>query len=241
MVLAKIYYRDVIVDAGCRRGILLEGLAVLVVGLTGSMGCGKSSVARLLAARGGQVLDSDRLAREALVAGSPGLHQVVERFGRDILNPAGEVDRASLGLALRADAAGWAALEAIVHPQVRRLQAAAMVRLYRENPAAVIVLDEPLLFETGGDALCDVTVVVACGEQQVQRLQQRGGMDFSVQQAALARQMAEVEKCRRADRVIDNSGSLLVTEEQVVLFWAWVGCLAGRGGGAWPERWRVYL
>ncbi|MBF0177517.1 MAG: dephospho-CoA kinase [Magnetococcales bacterium] len=211
---------------------------MLILGLTGSMGCGKSSVARLLAERGVRVLDSDLFARMALAPASPGFDQVVERFGARVLDGTGALDRAGLGVALQEDPHGWQALEAIVHPEVRRLQAEALRRLDLENSSAVVVLDEPLLFETGGEFLCDWVVVVACAERQMERLQQRGGMALTVQQAAMARQMTEGEKCRRADLVIDNRGSWEELVLQVESTCGWIGCVAGRvGESVWPKKW----
>ncbi|MBF0137184.1 MAG: dephospho-CoA kinase [Magnetococcus sp. DMHC-1] len=217
--------------------------SMYILGLTGSMGCGKSSVAQLLVARGGYLLDSDQMAKETLTMGSPGYQQVVQRFGHEILGPSRDVDRGRLGAALQEDPNAWSDLEAIIHPHVRRLQAETILRHSQENLAAVVILDEPLLFETGGDALCDLVLVVACGDRQLDRLRQRGGSVVTeVQKAAMARQMPEEEKCRRADRVIDNRGSLTDTTRQVDEFWAWLGCLATRAvEQAWPVKWARFM
>ncbi len=175
----------------------------LRIGLTGGIGAGKSSVASLLAEHGAVVIDADRLAREAVAPGTPGLEAVVSRFGRSVLSPDGSLDRAALGRVVFADQTARADLNAIVHPEVRRLAAA------RESAApadAVIVQVIPLLVETGQSNDFDAVVVVDAPEHvQLARVMGRDGIDAAAAQARLDAQAARDERLAAATHVVDNS------------------------------------
>ena len=146
---------------------------MLLVGLTGGIGSGKSTVSRMLRQRGAVVLDADAFARAAVVAGSPGLRSVVARFGREILTPDGELDRPKLASIVFSDPAALADLEAIVHPEVRRMIAEGIQENLDED--RVVVLVNPLLIEMGTHRDCDVVVVVSASpETQVARSVERG-------------------------------------------------------------------
>lgn len=222
-----------------------------LVGVTGSIGCGKSSVTRLLGEMGAFTLDADRLAREVLAPGSPGLARVAARFGADLLLPdpsatGHRLDRARLAERVFADPVARADLEAIVHPGVFGAMAAALARFAAEpapDPPAIAALEIPLLLETGAESLCDLVVVVACNASQRERLEARGGLSGTVADRIIARQMPEAEKCRRAHRILDNSGDFAATREQTRLLWREIDALRRSTATprAWPTRWETWL
>ena len=148
---------------------------MLLVGLTGGIGSGKSTVGRLLEERGAVVFDADVLARQAVAPGTPGHDAVVERFGSDVLAPGGDLDREALASIVFADPAARRDLEEIVHPEVRRMFAEGSEE-YRDSDR-VIVFSAPLLVETGMHTAFDVLVVVSTTvETQVERLLRERGM-----------------------------------------------------------------
>src|SRR5215467_13133947 len=190
---------------------------MLLVGLTGGIGSGKSTVARLLQERGAVVLDADEFARAAVVSGSPGLRSVVERFGPEILTPDGELDRPKLASIVFADPAALADLEAIVHPEVRRMIADGI----QENLDAdrVVVLVNPLLIEMGTHRDCDVVVVVSASpETQVARSVARG-MDDADVRSRLDAQLPLDSRARAADVLLDNEGTREELEAEVEVLW----------------------
>jgi dephospho-CoA kinase len=178
---------------------------VLLVGLTGGIGSGKTTVARLLEERGAVVFDADVLAREAVEPGTPGHEAVVARFGADVLAPGGDVDREALAAIVFADPAARRDLEAIVHPEVRRLLAEA-TEAHRDTDR-VVVFSAPLLVETGMHTAFDVLVVVAASvERQVERLLLERAMSEEQVRARIAAQASLEDKAAVADVVIDNDG-----------------------------------
>jgi dephospho-CoA kinase len=190
---------------------------MLLVGLTGGIGSGKSTVARMLQDRGAVVLDADGFARAAVVAGSPGLRSVVGRFGADILTAEGELDRPKLASIVFADPKALADLEAIVHPEVRRMIADGI----QENLDAdrVVVLVNPLLIEMGTHRDCDVVVVVSVSpDTQIARSVARGMVEEDVR-ARIAAQLPLEERARTADVLIDNEGSLADLEREIDVLW----------------------
>jgi dephospho-CoA kinase len=190
---------------------------MLLVGLTGGIGSGKSTVARMLEERGAVVLDADEFARAAVVAGSPGFRSVVERFGREILGRDGELDRQKLASIVFADPAALADLEAIVHPEVRRMIADGI----QENLDGdrVVVLVNPLLIEMGTHRDCDVVVVVSAPlDTQVARSVSRGMSEGDVL-ARIAAQLPLDERARIADVLLDNEGTLSDLEHEVDVLW----------------------
>jgi dephospho-CoA kinase len=191
---------------------------MLLVGLTGGIGSGKSTVARLLAERGAVVLDADSFARAAVQAGSPGFDAVVARFGEGLVGPDGELDRAAVAALVFADEAARHDLESIVHPEVRRR----IAERIGENAGTdrVVVLESPLLIETGADRDCDVVVVVAAPpEAQIARLN-AAGMSETEARARMAAQSTLEEKATQADVVLDNEGTLDELEAQMDSLWA---------------------
>jgi dephospho-CoA kinase len=191
---------------------------VLLVGLTGGIGSGKSTAARMLRELGAVVFDADVLAREAVAPGTEGHRAVVERFGADVLAPGGELDREALAAVVFADPAARRDLEAIVHPEVRRLFAEGS-EAYRDTDR-VVVLSAPLLVETGMHSAFDVLVVVGVPEPvQVERLMRDRGMSEEEIRARIAAQAPLEDKAAVADILLDNEGSPGDLERQVEQIW----------------------
>jgi dephospho-CoA kinase len=191
---------------------------VLLVGLTGGIGSGKSTVAHMLEARGAVVFDADALAREAVQPGTPGHAAVVERFGASVLAPGGELDREALASIVFSDPAARRDLEAIVHPEVRRLFAEGCERY--EGTDRVVVLSAPLLVETGMHTAFEVLVVLSTTEEtQIARLLRDRAMSEESVKARIAAQAPLEEKARVADVLLDNEGSLEELEAQVERMW----------------------
>ena len=189
----------------------------VVVGLTGGMGSGKSSVARLLAEHGALVVDADAVAREVVAPGSEGLAAVVERFGPGVLQPDGSLDRAELGRVAFADDASRRSLEAITHPRI----AARTLALMGEAAARqVIVHDIPLLVELQRQGDYDLVVVVdAPVETRIARLREHRGVPRDVAEARIAAQAGEEQRRAVADVWIDNGGAQDALREQVDELW----------------------
>lgn len=192
---------------------------MLLVGLTGGIGTGKSTVARMLEKRGAVVFDADVLAREAVAPGTPGHDRVVERFGPDVLLPGGDLDRGTLASMVFADHAARRDLEAIVHPEVRRLFAEGCERY--EGTDAVVVFNAPLLVETGVHTAFDVLVVVWTSvETQVERLVRDRGMSEAAVRARIDAQLPLEAKAELADIVVHNDGSIDDLRRQVERLWS---------------------
>jgi len=191
---------------------------VLLVGLTGGIGSGKSTVARLLEKRGAVVFDADLLAREAVEPGTPGHAAVIERFGADVLAPGGELDREALASIVFADPSARRDLEEIVHPEVRRLFAEGS-EAYRDTDR-VVVFSAPLLVETGMHTAFEVLVVVsATVATQIERLMHQRGMSEPSIRARIDAQAPLEDKAAAADFLVDNEGSLDELESQVEQLW----------------------
>ena len=199
---------------------------MLLVGLTGGIGSGKSTVAQVLGDHGAVILDADVFARDAVRGGSEAFAAVIERFGSDVVGPEGELDRQKLASIVFADRAALADLEAIVHPEVRRMIAD---KLQAElDTDHVVVLVNPLLIEMGAHRDCDVVVVISTEpETQVRRTVARG-MDEADVRARLAAQLPIEERARAADVLLDNEGSLEDLETEVGVLWS---SLAARAAG----------
>lgn len=192
---------------------------MLVVGLTGNIGSGKSTVARLLAARGIPVIDADLLAREATAPGSPALAAIVARWGPGMRAPDGSLDRAALRHIVFASAAERAALDAIVHPEVESRRNA-LLAAARARGDRVQVCDIPLLFEAGLAGRMDVILLVdAPRELRLERLVRDRGLDRAEALAMIASQLPAEEKRARSDYVIDNDGTLEVLRTRVDDTW----------------------
>jgi dephospho-CoA kinase len=191
---------------------------VLLVGLTGGIGSGKSTVARMLEARGAVVFDADALARQAVEPGTPGHDAVVARFGANVLGPGGDLDREALASIVFADPAARRDLEAIVHPEVRRLFAERS-EAYRADDV-VVVFSAPLLVETGMHTAFEVLVVVSTPvETQIERLLRGRGMREDAIRSRIAAQAPLEDKAAVADVIVDNEGTLEELEAQVDRLW----------------------
>lgn len=192
---------------------------MLKVGLTGGIGSGKSTVSRLLSSYGAVVVDADKVAREVVAAGTPGLAAVTKEFGTAVIRPDGELDREALGAVVFSDPERLAALNAIVHPLVgRRTQE--LEDEAAADGAAVVVLDVPLLAENGLAPLYDEVVVVDCPvEVAVARLVGQRGMSEADARARIAHQASREERLAVATHVLDNSGTPAELELQVAALW----------------------
>lgn len=202
---------------------------MLLIGLTGGIATGKSTVATMLAARGAVVVDADLLAREVTAPGEPGYDEVVARFGRDIVAATGVLDRSRLAAIVFADPAARADLEAITHPRIGALMQA-RIGAAMASSAPLAVADIPLLFERGRNAAFPQTMLVyAPREVQLSRMRERDGWDDVAARQRLDAQLPIDEKRARATWVIDNSGSLPDTAAQVSAWWEDV--VAGHAAG----------
>ncbi len=190
---------------------------MLRIGLTGGIGSGKSTVAGLMAARGARIVDADRIAREVVEPGTPGLAAVVEAFGAGVRTAEGALDRPALAAIVFADPAARARLDAIVHPLVRA-RAAELVA--EAPPDGVVVQDVPLLVETGQADRYDLVLVVEADlDTRLARLVQRGLAEDDAR-ARIAAQATDEQRRAVADVVLDNSGPLADLEAQVDRLWA---------------------
>jgi dephospho-CoA kinase len=188
----------------------------LLVGLTGSIATGKSTVSRMFAHLGARVIDADLLAREVVMPGQPAYAKIVEEFGPQVVQEDGSLDRKALGALVFADAARRRRLEEITHPAIGARQQRILSVLDEEAFEGIVIWDAALLFEGGGVANMDrVVVVYADPETERRRLMERDGMEDAAARARIASQMPIAEKAKLAHHVIDNSGTREETERQV--------------------------
>jgi dephospho-CoA kinase len=191
---------------------------MVVVGLTGGIGSGKSTVAAMLAERGAVVVDADRLAREAVAVGTDGYRAVVDRFGPGVVTGDGGLDRRALAGVVFGDPEALADLNVIVHPPVRAAIAERVAELAGTD--ALVVLEIPLLVESGRSYGASQVIVVDCPEDvAVHRLVGGRGMDEADARRRIAAQVSRDERLAAADIVIDNAGSLDELRRQVEAVW----------------------
>jgi len=191
---------------------------MILLGLTGGIGSGKSSVAQLLLSRGAIVIDSDAIARELQAAGSSLLEQLVDRFG-DVLNHDGSLDRAKLASIVFPSPENVKALNAIMHPAIGKEMSDRLEAQRTTNN--IVVLDIPLLVENPRKGLSGVVVVDVDPEVAIQRVVEHRGMNADDVRARIARQSTREQRREIADQVIDNAGTLDDLERQVDSVWNW--------------------
>jgi dephospho-CoA kinase len=200
---------------------------VLKIGLTGGIGSGKSEVSKRLAARGAVVIDADKIAREVVEPGTPGLARVVGVFGDEVLHPDGSLNREKLGGIVFADSDKLATLNGIVHPLVGE-RVADLQRQTADD--AIMVYDVPLLAENRLAPMYDVVIVVdAADEVRIARLAEHRGMPEHDAKARIAAQATRQDRLAIADIVIDNEGDLDDLETRVAQVWDDLLTRAGRG------------
>jgi dephospho-CoA kinase len=193
----------------------------IMVGLTGGIGSGKSTVAELLAERGAHVIDADRVAHEVYAPGTLGFERIRERFGDAVVGSDGVIDRAALGALVFRDPKALADLNGIVHPLVRAEVAMRVADIVADEPDAVIVIEAALMTETGWSGGAGrLWAVIAHPEVVRHRLVALRGMDPAEVQRRMAAQADNATRRRSATRVIENNGSLLDLEAEVQAAWA---------------------
>lgn len=207
---------------------------MLVIGLTGGIASGKSTVASMLRELGAPIVDADLLAREVVEPGTPALAEIATRFGPDMIDDSGRLDRKRLAARVFADDVSRAQLNAITHPRIAEASRAAMGAM-RGLGHPVAVYEAALLVENRIHLGLDGLIVVAVSEdEQIARLCRRDGIDADAARARLAAQLPLAAKVAAADWVIDNGGSTEDTRAQVERVWREVQARADRERGGAP-------
>lgn len=199
---------------------------MFLIGLTGGIASGKSTVARLLAAQGAETIDADQVAREVVKSGSAGLASVVKEFGEEILLSTGELNREKLGRAVFADPKLRLKLESILHPLIQ----ARTMQLISESKNAVVVYAVPLLVEAKVNYPFDMVVTVEAGiENQIDRLVNSRGLTVEQAKKRIAAQASRQDREARADFVLDSSGTHEQLDKQVDTLWGKIeSAMAGK-------------
>jgi dephospho-CoA kinase len=189
-----------------------------IIGLTGNIATGKSTILSYLAGKGAHVIDADRLAHRTMAPDGLAYIAIVKAFGREILNADGVIDRSALGKIVFNDPAALQILEQIVHPAVFQLAQQEMAMTH----ALVVVIEAIKLLEAQRlSKLCDeIWVVTASPESQLRRLREKRGVDEAEARKRMAAQSSEAEKLKQADRVIHNDGAVEQLYEQLDTIWA---------------------
>jgi dephospho-CoA kinase len=192
---------------------------MLKIAITGGAGSGKSTVARMFAELGAEVLDADQIAREAVAVGEPAWQELRRLYGDDYFKPDGSLNRSKLARRAFADPEERRRLDGVIHPRVAAALQARVAELAGRGVKLVLV-DVPLLFETGREAAFDrVIVVTAPQNQRIRRLRERDGRGEEEIRGILAAQWPLKDKAARADYVVDNGGALAETRSQVEAIW----------------------
>ncbi|MBI2972442.1 MAG: dephospho-CoA kinase [Armatimonadetes bacterium] len=193
-----------------------------VIGLTGGIATGVSTVAKIFRELGAIVIEADKIAREVVVPGTDVHRKIVEAFGKEILNPDGTIHRQRLGQIVFTDATARRKLNRITHPSIRRRIQEEVEQIGEQRPDAIVLIDVPLLLDTTGPDTFEmdgVIVVTADGDRQIDRLMNRDGLSREDAERRLAAQRPAAEKAEEADWVVDNSGSVEETRRQVEGLW----------------------
>ncbi len=202
---------------------------MILVGLTGGIGAGKSTVSALLADRGAVIIDADAITHALQRPGTPVFDAIVERFGPAVVAASGELDRAALADIVFNDAEELAALNAIVHPAVG---AEMMARLGAEAKTDhIVVLDVPLLVESGRSDMAGTIVVDVLPDVALDRLVNQRGVTEDDARARMGRQASREDRLAKADRVVDNRGTREDLEAQIDDLWAWIRALPPADAG----------
>lgn len=205
----------------------------LLVGLTGGIATGKSTVTEIFRRLGCVIIDADQLAREVVEPGEPALSRIVEEFGRAVLRPDGTLDRKALGTVVFGDADRRRRLEAITHPEIRARLDQRLAELAARGFDGIVVFDAPVMIESGNYRNMDRLVVVRTDEEtEAARLVARDGITPDEAARRIASQMPVAEKAKLADYVIDNRGDRAATEAQArEIYAALLADLANRKSG----------
>jgi len=207
-----------------------------LVGLTGSLGAGKSTVSHILSDLGAHLIDADHLAREAVQKGSPALMKIAQIFGESFLDEEGQLNRQALAEEVFPDPKKVKILNGIIHPEVRRLKELAYEQIEAKSPQDTLVYMVPLLFETGMEKDFQKIILISIEKKvQIQRL--REGRNFTLEQieARLKNQLPQEEKIQLADFVIDNSGSFAQTTAQMQQIWPLILALPPLAVAPWKR------
>lgn len=189
---------------------------MILVGLTGGVATGKSTVANMFKKCGAPVIDADRLARLVVQPGKPAWRAIVKLFGKTILNPDRSLDRGALGSIVFRNPKKRQQLERIIHPRVAREQRRLVRRIIKRKPHTVVIYEVPLLFEAGVDKRVDkIIVVTADRETQIARLRKRNGLSRAEALRRISSQMPLAKKRRRADYVLDGTTPRKTLAKQV--------------------------
>ncbi|MEE2910627.1 MAG: dephospho-CoA kinase [Candidatus Poribacteria bacterium] len=203
----------------------LDPLNGLIIGLTGGIACGKSTVTQLLQRRGADIIDLDQIGHELLKANSPVMKQLLKTFGPEVLDLSGDVNRTKLGKIVFADPLARQQLNDIVHPEIHRISRQLAQSKVKNQADSIVVIESPLLIESGGYRSVDYVVLVsATPDQQIVRLMKRSleqnkTMTQLDAEKRLAAQMSLKEKMAYADYIVDNQGDLTELGKQVDQLW----------------------
>ncbi|HPN24385.1 MAG TPA: dephospho-CoA kinase [Syntrophales bacterium] len=193
---------------------------MLNVGLTGGIASGKSTVVRMLVEKGAFVVDHDRLAHMVYEPGGPSYGAIIARFGREVLAPGGKIDRKKLGEIVFKNSGKLQDLNAIVHPVVLAEWKKRLAEIEKQNPAAIVLSDVPLLIEVGWQDRVDLVLLVyASPRLQVERIMKRDGYTEKEARARVDAQMPMEEKRRYAHLIVENNGILEDLQKQVDAVW----------------------
>ena len=197
----------------------------IIVGITGGIACGKTTVSQLLTEKGAIPINADEIGHQLLKADSPVLDELINAFGQEILEESGDVSRKKLGAIVFQDKSARERLNSILHPLIIERSRSHARQLVREDPSCVVLLDAPLLIEAGAYASVDLIVVVSASQEtQVKRIIERSKaqnrpLTETEAQARIDSQMPLSEKVKYADVVIENEGTLEVLKKQVDVLW----------------------
>lgn len=191
-----------------------------LIGLTGGIASGKSTIARRLAEHGAIIIDADIVSREVVAPGSPALASIALEFGEDMIDSEGTLNRAKLGALVFSDAEKLEKLNAIMHPAVKTRSAEVLAKASADNPDSVIVYDVPLLVEADIARNYDEIIVASAPEEtRIKRMIQLRGLTDEEAKARIGAQASEAKRLAIADVVIDTGGNLQHTLEQVDALW----------------------